>query len=513
VAGAAEGDGVDVEIGPWVVPPPPRRTGVGRGRVAGDDQAAPPVAGQPHAQQRQEHQVSDADRHGVADGHDRQPGGVQQHRGEEAGQAGDGEDGKHQQPRLALALQGGHQPLDRPLAGRGRVVHGRVFSRPPATFSATAPGGGVIVRRSRGGHKEKARACGGAIFSSQPPAGAVQSQAGEGGRAPPSRIKGPSTGDAAMTRLLCTLLVFVSLAAVGRAADDPKKPDKKPDAKVAFTNPADAGPDFQVQGEYEGEVGGQGRLGAQVVALGDGKFDVYFLTGGLPGAGWDTKGRVKAPARTEEDRTSVSGGGWEATIADGKLTGKTPDAAAFTLKRVVRESPTLGAKPPEGAVVLFDGSSADAWDGGKLVEDHLLNCGTKSKQGFAAGTLHVEFRTPFMPKARGQGRGNSGVFVQGVEVQVLDSFGLTGEKNECGAFYGKSKPAVNLCLPPLSWQTYDIEVRADDKSNTVSSVRHNGVPVQQDFVLRNAPPKPTPILLQNHGNPVVFRNVWFVEAK
>jgi hypothetical protein len=315
-----------------------------------------------------------------------------------------------------------------------------------------------------------------------------------------------------MNRLLHAGLLLVSVAAVGLAADDPKKPEKKPDAKTAFTDAAQAGPDFLVQGEYEGEVAARGKRGAQVVALGDGKFDVYFLTGGLPGAGWDTKGRVRAQARTEAGKTGVSGGGWEGAIADGTLAGKSPDGDAVSLKRVVRASPTLGAKPAEGAVVLFDGSSADAWDGGKLVEDHLLNCGTKTRKGFAAGTLHVEFRTPFMPQARGQGRGNSGVFVQGVEVQVLDSFGLTGEKNECGAFYGKSKPAVNLCLPPLSWQTYDVEVRADDKDRTVATVRHNGVKVQDDFVLRNSPPKPTPILLQNHGNPVVFRNIWFVET-
>jgi hypothetical protein len=316
-----------------------------------------------------------------------------------------------------------------------------------------------------------------------------------------------------MTRVILALLLLGFVSAVVLAADDPKKPEKKPDAKAAFTNAADAGPDFQIQGEYEGEMAGKGKLGAQVVALGDGKFDVYFLTGGLPGAGWDTRGRVKVPARTEERRTAVSGSSWDGTIADGWLTGKTPDGDAFSLKHLVRESPTLGLKPPEGALVLFDGTSADAWDGGKLIEDHLLQWGTKTKQGFAAGTLHVEFRLPFMPKARGQGRGNSGVFVQGVEVQVLDSFGLTGAKNECGAFYGKSKPAVNMCLPPLSWQTYDIEVRAGDKGNTMGTVRHNGVKVQDEFVLRDSPPKPTPILLQNHGNPVAFRNIWFLEGK
>jgi 6-phosphogluconolactonase len=282
---------------------------------------------------------------------------------------------------------------------------------------------------------------------------------------------------------------------------------------VKFTEPAEAGPDFRIQGEYEGEVTGKGKHGAQVVAQGDGKFDVYLLTGGLPGAGWDGKGRQKLGAKTESGKTTLAAAGWSGVVADGKLTGKTADGDEFSLKRIDRKSSTLGAKPPEGAIVLFDGKNADQWKDGKVVENNLLNCGTTSKKGFAAGKLHIEFRTPFMPKARGQGRGNSGVFVQGFEVQVLDSFGLEGKKDECGAFYGKAAPSVNMCLPPLAWQTYDVEIKADDKNNTVATVYHNGVKVYENFVLRNSPPKPITIHLQNHGNPVVYRNVWFVESK
>src|SRR5262249_6065237 len=119
---------------------------------------------------------------------------------------------------------------------------------------------------------------------------------------------------------------------------------------------------------------------------------------------------------------------------------------------------------------------------------------------------------PFMPKARGQGRGNSGVFVHGVEIQVLDSFGLEGKKDECGAFYGKQAPGVNMCLPPLSWQTYDVEVKEAD-GKIVASVWHNGVKVHDAFPLKAGPAKPASIDLQNHGDPVVFRNIWFVEGK
>jgi hypothetical protein len=292
----------------------------------------------------------------------------------------------------------------------------------------------------------------------------------------------------------------------------------------AFTDPEKAGPDFLVQGEYEGPASGGGKLGAQVVALGDGSFDCYFLGGGLPGAGWDQKTRVKTPGKTDGGKTAVEGGGWSGVIADGKLTGKTPDGAAFTLARTIRQSPTLGEKPPPGAVVLFDGTNADAWQNGKRVDGNLLNWGVTSKQKFGDLKLHLEFRLSFMPKARGQGRSNSGCYLAGRhEVQILDSFGLTGEQNECGGLYGVSKPAVNMCFPPLSWQTYDIEYRlAKEGSGARMTVHHNGVKIQENAEFKKkttaAPDKgaddtPGPVYLQDHGNPVVFRNIWVVEMK
>ena len=311
-----------------------------------------------------------------------------------------------------------------------------------------------------------------------------------------------------------------------KASQDKKPDDKKPDdkkepkkAKIPFLSVAEAGPDFLIQGEYKGTIRPlnndrpqKSPFAAQVVAKGDGKFEVYLLTGGLPGDGWDTKGRVKVAAKTEEGKTTFKSKDWEGTIGDGKLSGKGPDGA-FTMDRVERQSPTAEAKPPAGAIVLFDGSSAKEWRDGKIVEDKLLWRGCTSKKAFATGKLHVEFLLPFQPKRSGQGRGNSGVYVQDEEIQVLDSFGLEGKANECGAFYGHAKPAVNMCYPPLTWQTYNVDIKADDKGQTVATVLFNGVKVHENFVIRKQGPTPHTIYLQDHGDPVVFRNIWFVESK
>jgi hypothetical protein len=197
------------------------------------------------------------------------------------------------------------------------------------------------------------------------------------------------------------------------------------------------------------------------------------------------------------------------------------------LKKVERKSKTLGAKPPKDAVVLFDGSNTDEWENAKLVDGKLLGAtNTASKKKFGDHSLHIEFRTPFMPEARGQGRGNSGVYVQGrYECQVLDSFGLEGEDNECGGIYSIAKPALNMCYPPLAWQTYDIDftaARYDESGkktkNARVTIKHNGVTIHDNLELTHGTPGRDPegpgpgaIFLQDHGNPVVFRNIWVVE--
>ena len=250
---------------------------------------------------------------------------------------------------------------------------------------------------------------------------------------------------------------------------------------------------------------------------------------GLPGATPDAKKNQEIEGVLEGGAVHFKNAVWEATVANGELKGAGTDGQKRTLKRVERKSPTLGATPPSGATVLFDGKTADAWKNGKIDADGNLQCGVVSRQEFGDFTLHVEFRLPFMPAARGQGRGNSGVYLQDrFEVQVLDSFGLKGENNECGGIYTKHKPLVNMCYPPLSWQTYDMDFvaakwDADGKKlkDANVTVKHNGVLIHDHAEVNSSTtsagrkdgPGPGPIQIQNHGNPVVFRNIWVLEKK
>jgi hypothetical protein len=303
--------------------------------------------------------------------------------------------------------------------------------------------------------------------------------------------------------------------------------------KGAVTDPAKADADFAVQGEYSGELPsdeGKVKWGVQVIALGDGKFEAVGYKGGLPGDGWNKTDKGKGEGKREGDVTTIVGEEGRARIKGGVLTVVDNDGNEIgQLTRVARISPTLGAKPPEGAVVLFDGTTAEHFDGGRMTEDKLLMEGVTSKRKFQSCTLHLEFMTPYMPQARGQQRSNSGCYLQGrYEVQILDSFGLEGKNNECGGLYSIKDPDMNMCLPPLAWQTYDIDYSAasyDDSgkktSNARITVRHNGVVIHDNVELpkdtTGAPvkegPEPGPIFLQDHGNPVRFRNIWLVEKK
>ena len=297
---------------------------------------------------------------------------------------------------------------------------------------------------------------------------------------------------------------------------------------ATYLDPAAAGPDYQIQGEYVGLLGNdQQRWGAQVIALGDGKFDAVGLRGGLPGDGW-VRGNDRViihGERTGDNEVLFKNEDVELRVRNGEMHVRYKGEDVGVLKKVERESPTLGAKPPANAIVLFDGTSADRFLRGRITEGNLLAADCESKEKFGDHTLHIEFRTPFKPFARGQARGNSGVYVQGrYEIQVLDSFGLEGKNNECGGIYSICEPSVNMCFPPLRWQTYDIDftaARYDEQGNKIKNaritVRHNGVVIIDDFEIpRGTPgkdpegPGPGGLYLQGHGNPVVYRNIWVV---
>jgi Domain of Unknown Function (DUF1080) len=308
-------------------------------------------------------------------------------------------------------------------------------------------------------------------------------------------------------------LLFASLlaAVVAHAADIP-----------IFLDATSGGADYAAQGEYKNDWGG-----AQIIALGEDNFRMVTYPGGLPGAGWKLEGKTETPGRRSGDKIVFTGdNGYRAELTDGKITITTSNGGPYTMEKTERVSPTLGAKPPVGAIVLFDGTSADGWEGGHMDARHLLAAGCKSKQSFHNFAAHVEFLLPFKPLGRGQDRANSGVYVQDrYEIQVLDSFGLKGENNECGGIYTQAKPAVNMCFPPLVWQTYDLDFTAaqydaagNKTANAKLSVRHNGVPIHENLELKGNTPgngrkedvTDGPFFLQGHGNPVYFRNIWVV---
>lgn len=295
-----------------------------------------------------------------------------------------------------------------------------------------------------------------------------------------------------------------------------------------YLDPEQAGPEFPFQGEFVGVLEADGNnWGVQVIALGNGQYQVIGLPGGLPGDGYRPgTARKEALGSRQEDVVRAEGDSFKVELSSDQVTVFGLDGQLYgKLARVHRQSPTLGAPPPDGASVLFDGSTAEHFENGRLVQGDLLLSDCTSRQSFGDHTLHIEFRTPFKPLARGQARGNSGVYIQArYEIQVLDSFGLEARDNHGGGIYQVASPRVNMSYPPLSWQTYDVDftaARYNDQGEKVANaritVRHNGVLIHEDLELpQHTPgrdvegPSDGPLYLQGHGNPVVFRNIWVV---
>jgi len=198
-------------------------------------------------------------------------------------------------------------------------------------------------------------------------------------------------------------------------------------------------------------------------------------------------------------------------------------------------TPGVNGQPPSDAIVLFDGKDKSKWqniDGGEAkweIKDSAMQVnGTgsiRTKEEFGDVQLHVEWATPSEVKGEGQGRGNSGVYLQGrYEIQVLDSYqSKTYFNGQAGAFYGHAAPLVNVSRKPGEWQTYDIIFHAPAKGddgkakpgsftvlqNGVLVQDHTPVPGESTTAAAFSGISPTgPLVLQDHGNPVRFRNIW-----
>jgi hypothetical protein len=301
-------------------------------------------------------------------------------------------------------------------------------------------------------------------------------------------------------------------------------------------------------GDWQGEG-----LVAQVIPRGGGSYRINFL------AEFDVKREPLAvvAGRAIDGVLRFDQDGWSGQAQGQQMTGARPgngQPEPFVLKPIRRLASSVGAKPPEGAVVLFDGSRFDQWEVHRprgaaaeitweLCEDFMrvapVDRETRAghslitKRTFQDFHLHFEFRLALMADKTGQARSNGGLVfgdANWYEIQVLDSYGLEGLDNECGGIYKVGAPAVNMCRPPLIWQTYEIEYRAprygaDSKRTQPGriSVVHNGVPIHQDVELPDSPaaeqrrktnPDSIPIgriILHYHKDPVEYRNIWLVE--
>lgn len=323
--------------------------------------------------------------------------------------------------------------------------------------------------------------------------------------------------------------------------------------------------DFALQGEYVGTVDGQ-QAGLHLITLGNGQFQFVLYPGGLPGDGWrvgtirmfgsgraegdeivltterilsiDTVYPVQDTIETTRYRFHIE------PLKDGELSG--PQCALersirgviplLSFKKVYRQSPTLGLAPPKDAYVIFDGTHTNEFmttppEGPVRVNRKRLDGVT-----FWAGvttkpedqwwqrpmTFHVEFLNTYRPNSRGQARSNSGVFIgETYEIQILDSFGLESNLWDCGALYSSKAVDVNVCYPPLVWQTFDINLtppkfqNGEKITNSFWTVKFNGVIVHDRYeMIQKTPaykeeiPEPRGTYFQPHENRVQFRNVW-----
>ena len=325
------------------------------------------------------------------------------------------------------------------------------------------------------------------------------------------------------------LATFSILSAIAQPATPaPSNGGKKVEKAPIFTRATDN----PLIGDWQGEGG----MVAQVYLTPAGKYQVNLLTA------FDTASNVidVLQGTAPGDTITFSGDGWTGTIKDSHFTGGKGDRK-FDLQHIERTSPTLGAKPPDGAVVLFDGSSFDSWakkngkdwlaENGavpwKLVSDGAMEIIPTTEsiithKKFGDCHLHVEFRTIGYPS-------KSAVFLEArYEININETYGHT-EGNMTGGMDNTTKgaaPRVRAALPPLAWQTFDVDFTAPrfdaggkKIANPKMTVLLNGVNIYNNQELD--PPfgaagrlgeAPTgPIMLQDHQTPLQYRNIWVVE--
>ncbi len=339
---------------------------------------------------------------------------------------------------------------------------------------------------------------------------------------------------------------------------------------VAATCPAQDVPD-RVQGNWLGEwalsSGGGGKSLAQIVALGKGEYQAVFTAYDsgeqdsatfrflIAGSTLDGKAVFDTTIDLGE---KVGTFDWKANVEKdlfaGTFSNKKNYIGTLKLKRIEKKPDNVGMKPLPGSIVLFDGTNLDqwtkpegepaAWDVKEGVLSVLPRTGLEgttgrhlvAKESFGSAQIHLEYRTPFLPEARGQERANSGVFLQGrYEIQIVDSFGQAREVNNfgelsdddsAGAIYKYAAPTENVTLPPGEWQSLDItflppnlDAKGEVGKPAEITVVHNGTTIHDRVKVhkrtQNSPVKDyaskAGLILEDGGQAVQFRNIWMVK--
>jgi hypothetical protein len=316
-------------------------------------------------------------------------------------------------------------------------------------------------------------------------------------------------------------------------------------------------------GDWEGQPGKDRprAIFAQVIPRGGNAYRINFL----PAFDQRCPPFAEVDAKAEGGALRFDQAGWSGRI-EGELlqgTGLLRDKPGsqeareitFEMKKTVRPSPRLGAQPPDGAIVLYDGQNldnleSDGRDGETAIRwqrmedflrvwppltEHSFGAALRTREAFTDFQLHLEFRLPLIAGVTGQSRANSGVIIEEFEfyeLQILDSYGLPGYWDECGAVYNKEAPKVNACRPPGQWQSYDVVYHAprfDTQGKLAVPARItldlNGKRIHYEVELpysanalkmrREKPDLKTPgrVIFQHHGDPVDFRNIWIKDLK